>query len=154
MWTDKIPDDFDYEYTILDEMPDGWRNAFGLQMMEELRAGLLEGGEKYLEEYRIEQVKEKFGSLRWYSNFDTKGTSVVVRKYEEISERTCIHCGKPATWISQGWICPFCDDCIGDKDRAWPIEEYYSFQEREDTPEEAAVKAAADAVGIRLDVIK
>ena len=28
-WTGKIPEDYDYSYTELDSMPDGWRKAFG-----------------------------------------------------------------------------------------------------------------------------
>ncbi len=28
-WTGKVPEDYDYSYTELDSMPDGWRKAFG-----------------------------------------------------------------------------------------------------------------------------
>ena len=35
-FTDKIPEDFDYHYTELDAMPDGWRIAFGEQMCQEI----------------------------------------------------------------------------------------------------------------------
>ena len=38
-----------------------------------------------------------------------------VDKYENLSYHTCINCGKPATKISTGWICPYCDNCIGDR---------------------------------------
>ena len=31
-WTGKVPEDYDYSYTELDSMPDGWRKAFGEQM--------------------------------------------------------------------------------------------------------------------------
>ena len=40
----------------------------------------------------------------------------IIPKYEELSYHTCINCGKPATKRSTGWICPYCDDCIGDRD--------------------------------------
>ena len=36
-----------------------------------------------------------------------------IAKYEDLSYKTCISCGKPATKISKGWISPYCDDCIG-----------------------------------------
>lgn len=32
-WTGKVPEDYDYSYTELDSMPDGWRKAFGEQML-------------------------------------------------------------------------------------------------------------------------
>ena len=60
----------------------------------------------------------------------------IINKYEDISYSTCITCGKPAKWISTGWISPFCDDCkntmIKDKmtymtEKSFnPIEEVYS----------------------------
>lgn len=28
-WTGKVQEDYDYSYTELDGMPDGWRKAFG-----------------------------------------------------------------------------------------------------------------------------
>ena len=39
----------------------------------------------------------------------------IIEKYENLSYHTCINCGKPATKISTGWICPYCDNCIGDR---------------------------------------
>ena len=112
VWTDKIPEDWDYEYTELDEMPDGWRKAFGEQMCAEIRDALLAaGGEKLLNKYRILQIKEKYGSLRWYDRSSTKEIDDIIRKYELLSAITCVACGKPATRISKGWICPWCDEC-------------------------------------------
>ena len=57
--------EWDYEFTELDDMPDGWRIAFGEQMCAEIKQALLEeGGEKLLNEYRILQIKEKYGLLK------------------------------------------------------------------------------------------
>ena len=39
-WTGKVPEDYDYSYTELDSMPDGWRKAFGEQMCEDIREEL------------------------------------------------------------------------------------------------------------------
>lgn len=128
VWTGKPIEDYDYEYTWLDDMPDGWRNAFGLQMCEELKQALLEeGGEKLLNEYKIDQIKEKFGYLRWYDSWTTKKVQDIISKYEDLSARTCIQCGKPATRITTGWIAPYCDDCIGDALKySVPISEFYN----------------------------
>ena len=40
-WTGKVPEDYDYSYTELDSMPDGWRKAFGEQMCEDIREELV-----------------------------------------------------------------------------------------------------------------
>ena len=102
-------------YTELDAMESGWRKAFGIQMCKEIRAALLRQGWKSLFKYRIMQIKEKFGELRWYDEFSTSDIQDIISKYEDISRHTCIVCGKPATKISTGWICPYCDEHIGNR---------------------------------------
>lgn len=62
------------------------------------------------DEYHILEVKEKYGTLRWLDNGRAEAQKVV-RKYEGLSGKTCINCGKLATRISQHWISPYCDDC-------------------------------------------
>lgn len=115
--TPDVMPEWDYEYTELDEMPDGWRKAFGEQMCAEIKEALLEeGGEELLDKYRVDQIKEKYGYLRWYDNFSTKKVHDIINKYEVISSRTCINCGKPATKLSRGWICPWCDECGTDSE--------------------------------------
>lgn len=103
-------------YTKFDEIPEGWRKAFGLQMCEDIREALLcEGGKELLESYYILQIKEKYGTLRWYDECAPKSVHDIIYKYENLSYHTCINCGKPATKLSTGWISPYCDDCIGDR---------------------------------------
>lgn len=179
---DEIPE-YDWEYTIMDDMPKGWRIAFGDDLLEELREELIKYN--YLDEYFPVQIKEKFGGLRWYDNgypigtlsedykeirraydetipqYDWKTQTLkqigrehyiswyfddvpegmtkedvdeynkdsvtiyhlhdiierckipeILRKYEELSYKTCIICGKPAKYITNGWISPYCEDCI------------------------------------------
>lgn len=101
-------------YTELDAMDKGWRKAFGIQMCKEIKAELKKHPD-LMKKYRIMQIKEKYGSLCWYDNYSTKEIFDIIMKYEEISARTCIVCGKPATKISTGWICPYCDEHIGDR---------------------------------------
>ncbi len=122
---DRIPE-YDWEYTELDEMPDGWRIAFGEALCEELKAVLDAVG--HTDEYRIVQIKEKYGYLRWYDNANTREGYKIISKYARISQRTCIVCGKPATQISTGWISPYCDECVSKikhMERFVPIEEWY-----------------------------
>lgn len=125
--TDEVVGDYDYHYTELDAMPEGWRIAFGEQMCEEIREELIKAG--CLDEYRISQIKEKYGSLCWYDFGATeKMLREIIPKYSKLSERTCIRCGKPATKISQFWISPWCDECaetIKQHERFESIETYF-----------------------------
>lgn len=52
-------------------------------------------------------------SLRWYDNGYPSGSKIpdIISKYETISETTCITCGKPAQYLSTGWISPYCREC-------------------------------------------
>ena len=57
----EVDKDYKYTFTLLDEMPDGWRKAFGEMLCEEIYNALVECGG--LDDYRIEQIKEKFGPM-------------------------------------------------------------------------------------------
>lgn len=107
------------EYTELDGMEPGWRTAFGKQMCDDLKAALKKAGCLY--SWRILDIKEKWGGLRLYSNFSPKEVDDVINKYEALSYKTCIICGKPATRMSQGWISPYCDKCGPDFEKYEPI---------------------------------
>lgn len=111
VWTGKKMKDYDYTFTELDCLPRGWVIAFGDMFLEELDAVL----RKYnmVDTYLIEQVKEKYASMRWYDNgLPTEGHDVV-RKYEHLSENICIACGRPdVPIVGGGWISPECYDCF------------------------------------------
>ena len=98
-------------YTELDSLDTGWKKAFGIQICKEIKEALIKsGGRRALYQYRIIQIKEKWGYLHWYDN-GPKEVQAVIFKYEKISERTCIICGKPAKWITpyEVWRLPYCD---------------------------------------------
>lgn len=124
VWTDEIVKDYDYSYTLLDEMPGGWRIAFGEQMCEEIQRALNQRPQVFADTFRITQIKEKFGGLRFYTNWTTPEINEVINKYENISYSTCICCGAPAKWITKGWISPFCDKCKPDENCV-EIEKFY-----------------------------
>lgn len=113
-WTDEpILDDNGNYMSWTENIPDGWYKAFGEQMIDELNT-ILEK-HSYVDDYRILQIKEKYGGLRWYSSgypFDMQDAYYDwLNKYEELSFKTCIQCGKTATHITSGWILPMCDKC-------------------------------------------
>lgn len=123
-WPMQLPFCLPLRYTELDAMEKGWRKAFGIQMCKEIKKAIIKSmGIRGLFKYRIMQIKEKWGELCWYDAFTTKEVMEVISKYEDISRKTCIDCGKPAKWKTTGWICPFCDDCIKDKVNVVNIEE-------------------------------
>lgn len=108
-FSDEVVKDFDYSFTELDAMPDGWLKAFGEQMCEEIKQALEKDG--LVNKYRIYQIKEKFGSLRWYDGNGNKEINKIVSKYEKLSMKICIQCGSKATKVSTDWISPYCDKC-------------------------------------------
>lgn len=114
VWTGELVEPKDYEFTWLDDLPDGWRKAFGLQMVEELDKILKKAN--YQSKYQITQIKEKYGFLCWYDNGVPTGASKEydkwLAKYEELSKHTCLICGKPGEIdYKQYWLMPLCDKC-------------------------------------------
>lgn len=117
-WGDEDLPGYDYDFTYLDDLPRGWKKSFGVQMCEELREILIKGD--YLDKYQVVQAKEKYGALRWYDNGVPKSIydkyRAWLKKYEDLSEKTCVGCGKPGTMRTSGWISPWCDECYDRKD--------------------------------------
>jgi len=111
-WNGEIIEEYDYISTYLDDMPDGWRKAFGEMMCEEIKQELVRCN--YLNEYRILQIKEKYGELRWYDNGTPIDCKVpeIIDNYSMLSQNICIICGKPdVPIINNGWISPYCKKC-------------------------------------------
>lgn len=111
-------DNYDWLWCI----PQGWEEI-GRQMITECEA--------INPTYTIEDLKEKYGSMRvfsycqsWYNNElietnhnDSHIIDEIENKYEKLSEHTCCNCGAPATKISTGWILPWCDSCGQDEEK-------------------------------------
>ena len=57
----KAVHDYNWSYTDLDSMPDGWRKAFGMKMCEEIREELIKWND--LDRWQIIEMKEKYGHL-------------------------------------------------------------------------------------------
>ena len=58
---------------------------------------------------KVKQIKEKFGSLRFY--VDREGMYDSIRKAENKSEITCENCGKEGSLKRKGWIKCLCKEC-------------------------------------------
>ena len=74
-------------------------------------------------DYKLMQVKEKFGSLRfyYYTTFPIKSPEAtamdrLVRFAEALSARTCEECGNPGEGrFDSYWIVTLCDNCYRSK---------------------------------------
>jgi hypothetical protein len=59
----------------------------------------------------VTQVKEKFGTLRFYYYGGDDYVDGMVSMAEAVSACTCEKCGKPGTQNDKGWISTLCDEC-------------------------------------------
>lgn len=123
VWTDKIDDDYDYSWTLLDNVEEGWKKLF-LKMCEEIREPLINCN--FLDKFRFSQIKEKWGVLRMYHFGAPAEVNEIIWKYEKMSARICINCGDKATKMSRIWYAPWCDKCArGDAEDYEDINDFY-----------------------------
>lgn len=83
---------------------------------------LCEGIQKEIEEQKldpapyVQQVKEKFGGLRFYMSYYTDKMSKLIRKAEEEAWKTCETCGsKKDVLHTDGWIETICSKCLEER---------------------------------------
>lgn len=117
--------DWQYESTVLDDIEEGWRIAFGESWAQEIQEAINKLPEEERDKVYVLQLKEKFGIFIQYFSKCNEDIRKVIHKYEALSKRTCVKCGNPATRISTGWISPFCDDCKPYHNETIPIEEFF-----------------------------
>ena len=110
-----------YSFTMYDDVPIGWKRAFGEIMLEEYREVLIRN--HYLRDFQWEQVKEKYGTLRLYSNGAPEAVLNLESKYDYISGFFCISCGRMnSPVLTGGWVEPLCENCYNKriaKQRQW-----------------------------------
>ena len=63
-----------------------------------------------VEQLTADQIKEKFGTLRFYTSGGDDYTDGVVRMAESMSGVTCETCGKPGQTGGKGWIRTTCEE--------------------------------------------
>ena len=102
-----------YFRTLAENFPSGWWEAFGIDLCEELRQDLIKCN--YLYDFRILEIKEKWGGLRIYTGGLPEGSDAwkIIDDYTALSRNICICCGKPDVCMINmaGWIQPICYDC-------------------------------------------
>jgi len=58
----------------------------------------------------VDQVKEKYGTLRFYTTGGDRLTDGMVWFAESMSAHTCETCGHPGKWRGTGWFYTSCDE--------------------------------------------
>ena len=114
VWTGKF---CGYSSTFYDWLPDGWRKAFGKELSRDIKkAGKLSRKrlKKYLSWKHMlswHDIKSKYGTLR-LSASATEEIQDVLHRYEILSMGYCWKCGKPARYVTSGWVEYLCEDCF------------------------------------------
>lgn len=93
------------------ECADGWFDLID-ELSEKLEKGIVKlknSGEKNLPV--AAQVKQKFGTLRFYMDCATEEMYDWVFEAEDKSATICEYCGKPGKTRQKGWIETLCDGC-------------------------------------------
>lgn len=80
-----------------------------------------------------EQVKEKFGTLRFYYRGGDSFIHGMIQMAESISSRMCDECGAPAQVGGQGWLSTRCTSCreILEQKRQQSLAAYNAQHEQE-----------------------
>lgn len=125
-WKADLREMFEDKVKDLNFLYDGWVNSFVPQLKDELFELL----GSYVEQFNVLEIKEKFGRLRTYWNFDLNGLEDkyiedveelykqienLLHKYADISSKTCIVCGEPGVMRDDYWVTPWCDKCYENK---------------------------------------
>jgi hypothetical protein len=104
-------------YNIIDQLCDNIQNhidwshknhAWDLKWNEE-HPGELRPVREPVHQVVAMQVKEKFGTLRFYYSGGDDVIDGMVRMAESMSAVTCEECGSPGATVGQGWITTRCE---------------------------------------------
>lgn len=113
----RVPDDAgDYDValrSLLERIPDGWGRWIGCGPgWYPILARVEERLNELDPDYRVHQIKEKFGTLRFYWEGDIPDGDAIVDEAEADSARTCELCGGPGRRRSKGgWLKTLCTAC-------------------------------------------
>jgi len=109
--------------TLFDEE---YKDLIGLDFKEKRRQEMLERDPQTIPEpitqVTLDQVKEKFGTLRFYYSGGDDYIRGLVSMAESMSGVTCEECGNPGTQTPGGWIKTVCKE-HGGQDYDTPEEE-------------------------------
>ena len=109
------------------ECGDGWFNILD-QLMGNIQHHIdwKNRTEEVVAQVTLDQVKEKFGTLRFYYSGGDDYISGLVSMAESMSAITCESCGNPGKQKGGGWIKTICEPCETKREaeHAKRLEEY------------------------------
>lgn len=93
------------------ECGDGWFNILD-QLMGNIQHHIdwKNKEEEVVAQVTLDQVKEKFGTLRFYYTGGDDVIDGMVRMAESMSGVTCEECGNPGKRIGGGWVTTLCEE--------------------------------------------
>jgi hypothetical protein len=86
---------------------DGWFNIVRM-LCRDIQAYL--DWKPQVKQVTVAQMKEKFGTLRFYYDGGDEYIRGLVSMAESLSEVTCEECGKPGELRQGGWLKTLCDE--------------------------------------------
>ena len=92
------------------ECGDGWFDLI-YTLSKKLNIHILNTPKENQHFTKAVQVKEKFGTLRFYMSSGTDKMFDLISKAEKESEKTCEICGKSGKLWTGGWLVTLCDNC-------------------------------------------
>ena len=92
-----------------------WKNGTGqYEKYKDLRK---EGESESVPQLVAEQIKEKFGTLRFYAYGGDEKTAGMIEMAEALSGRMCEECGAPGRLTKGGWIKTLCKRHVAEQGR-------------------------------------
>jgi hypothetical protein len=94
------------------ECGDGWYQLI-YDLSEEITKYYKENKNKFSEEIEYEQIKEKYGLLRVYTNYVDDYIDNLINIAEQKSKNICQNCGsiEDIKKINSSWVTYYCKEC-------------------------------------------
>lgn len=89
------------------DVSDGWYNILDV-LCHNIQSHI---DRNNLPQVQATQIKEKYGGLRFYTNFSDEYIDGLIDMAANMSYRTCEYCGNPGKSNDEGWIVTLCDPC-------------------------------------------
>lgn len=121
------PEAFDSRYTdgFYFECGSGWYDIIEpvIKAIEAYNKSISDAEKEQWEYWKLYpvQVKEKFGTLRFYTNFGATSVDEAINKAEQLSCTTCMTCGKPGQLMAARWLYTACPEHTREGDEPYDV---------------------------------
>lgn len=111
--TERFPKMFEGKYGGFACGPGWWPM---IESLCEVIQGHIDHSKGICPQVTVEQIKEKFGTLRFYVQGGDEYTNGAISLAENLSAGMCEECGAPGKRTSEGWIKTLCDFHIAERE--------------------------------------